>query len=522
MALVNPNIAMSFRQPEFRPRNALAEYAQVQQIMGGQRQAEMADMQMEALRRKERAISQIQAAAVKHGGPADRREIAQAYIKSGVPEFMQIGLTMDKDLDELEAFDRIMGGGAAAPVPRAAAPGAAPSAVAAAPASEGELVAEPLRPIPSPVTAPAAADAPAPAGETDRAYLQRQFGTPGGAAAGPNALAPAAAPTTNAMLASAQPAAAPAGVAQTDRVAELRARRDQLLALGTPRALQAAKSLDTDIALMSKANTLSDRFVPVGNLVFDRQTEKFISPTEAQRQQQQPQDPIIRQYEYAKQQGFTGSLFDFKRQLTEAGRPPAQPRAEPAPRTKEVTLNDGTLGIMNMDTGAITRATVSGVPAKGKPSAFAEKTAAQRVQLEKDLTTAISELKDAAKPGGLIDQSTGSGAGRLVDVGARFVGKATPGDIAIGKLAPIADLVLKMVPRFEGPQSDKDTKSYKEAAGQLADATLPREIRKQAANTIVRLMENRKGQFVSKDMAAEGAGAASVPAPPPGFTPDKQ
>ena len=237
---------------------------------------------------------------------------------------------------------------------------------------------------------------------------------------------------------------------------------------------------------------------------------------------QPTQDPIIRQYEYAKQQGFTGSLFDFKRQLTEAGRPPAQPRAEPAPRTKEVTLNDGTLGIMNMDTGAITRATVSGVPAKGKSSAFAEKAAAQRVQLEKDLTTAISELKNAVKPGGLIDQSTGSGAGRLVDVGARFVGKAMPGDIAIGKLAPISDLVLKMVPRFEGPQSDKDTQSYKEAAGQLADATLPREIRRQAAITIVRLMENRKGQFRTKEMDAEGAGASSVPAPPPGFTPDNQ
>jgi hypothetical protein len=143
------------------------------------------------------------------------------------------------------------------------------------------------------------------------------------------------------------------------------------------------------------------------------------------------------------------------------------------------------------------------------------------VQLERDLTTAITELKDAAKPGGLIDQSTGSGVGRGIDIGARFVGKAMPGDIAIGKLAPIADLVLKMVPRFEGPQSDKDTKSYKEAAGQLSDAGLPREIRKQAANIIVRLMENRKGQFVTKEMAAEGAApAAAAPALPPGFTRD--
>lgn len=145
------------------------------------------------------------------------------------------------------------------------------------------------------------------------------------------------------------------------------------------------------------------------------------------------------------------------------------------------------------------------VQLRGKPSATFERTQAQRAQLSKDLDTAIFELKDAIKPGGLIDQSTGSGVGRAVDVGARFIGQATKGDIAIGKLKPIADIVLKMVPRFEGPQSDKDTQSYKEAAGQLADPTLPREIRKAAAQTIVRLMENRKGQFVSTDMAAEGA-----------------
>lgn len=147
------------------------------------------------------------------------------------------------------------------------------------------------------------------------------------------------------------------------------------------------------------------------------------------------------------------------------------------------------------------------VTLRGRPSATFERTQAQRQQLARDLDTAIFELKDAVKEGGLIDQSTGSGVGRAVDIGARFIGQATKGDIAIGKLKPIADIVLKMVPRFEGPQSDKDTQSYKEAAGQLADPTLPREIRKAAAQTIIRLMENRKGQFVSQGMAAEGTSA---------------
>jgi hypothetical protein len=158
--------------------------------------------------------------------------------------------------------------------------------------------------------------------------------------------------------------------------------------------------------------------------------------------------------------------------------------------------------------------------AVGKPSATFEKTAELRKQQGKDLSLAITELTNATKDGGLIDKSTGSGAGRLVDVAAGFAGQATPGAIAIAKLKPIADIALKMVPRFEGPQSDKDTASYKEAAGQLADASLPTEIRKAAGKEVLRLMKARKDQFVSDVMATEGIGAGT-PALPPGFTPDR-
>jgi hypothetical protein len=176
---------------------------------------------------------------------------------------------------------------------------------------------------------------------------------------------------------------------------------------------------------------------------------------------------------------------------------------------------------MNMDTGQVTPASLGGAPVKGKPSAFAEKTTAQRKQLSIDLDRAITELTAATKDKGLIDQSTGSGLGRGVDIGAGFFGQAMPGAIAAGKLAPIADMVLKMVPRFEGPQSDKDTRSYKEAAGQLADSSLPNAIRKQAGLEIVRLMKARKNEFVTADMAAEGtapatAAPAGFPAPPQG------
>jgi hypothetical protein len=489
MALVNPNIAMSFRQPEFRPRNALAEYAQIQQIMGGQRQAEMADMQLEDLRRNRATLNNIRQAIVAKGGPPDLGAAADEMIRSGNPDYMNQGIAIRDALQKqqrLDLYERQFGGAAgASATPTSAAGAITASAPAAAP--EGELVAAPITP---------------PMG------TMREIAPDGAAGAempltrGANALAPAAAPaSTNAMTA-AQPAAPAQDVNALMRRYNLASRA------GSPDAPVILKQIEA--ALRGDQNR---PFVVGNRLVSPTGQELYVGP------QGTASLPVsIAEFERAK---TDPAFMQFLQDRAAAIRPPAAPRQEPAPRTQRVELSDGSLGIMNMDTGAVTRATVGGAPAKARPSAFAEKTQAQRVQLERDLTTAITELKDAAKPGGLIDQSTGSGVGRGIDIGARLVGKAMPGDIAIGKLAPIADLVLKMVPRFEGPQSDKDTKSYKEAAGQLSDAGLPREIRKQAANIIVRLMENRKGQFVTKEMAAEGAApTAAAPALPPGFTRD--
>jgi hypothetical protein len=47
MALVNPNIAMSFRQPEFQAPNALAQYAQIQQIQNARQAQELNALKMQ-------------------------------------------------------------------------------------------------------------------------------------------------------------------------------------------------------------------------------------------------------------------------------------------------------------------------------------------------------------------------------------------------------------------------------------------------------------------------------------------
>lgn len=162
-----------------------------------------------------------------------------------------------------------------------------------------------------------------------------------------------------------------------------------------------------------------------------------------------------------------------------------------------VTDNEGNVTMINRK-GEVIGSKLIGA---GKPSATFEKSTQQQKQIGNDRKLAISELEEITKDGGLIDQSTSSYAGKGVDILARTIGTATPGDIAAGQLAPISDLVLKMVPRFEGPQSDKDTASYNRAAGQLSDTTLPAKIRKAAGKEILRLMKSRENQFGTPESA---------------------
>ena len=143
---------------------------------------------------------------------------------------------------------------------------------------------------------------------------------------------------------------------------------------------------------------------------------------------------------------------------------------------------------------------------------FTIKQAAGREETVRSLDAAIRNLELVVKPGGLLEKSTGSGAGRLYDTAKGFFGGSTEGAIAAAELAPIADLVLKMVPRFEGPQGVKDVESYERAAGRLADASLPNDIRAGAAKIILKLMKERKDQFAMKGQEG-GSGGASGGAP---------
>lgn len=150
--------------------------------------------------------------------------------------------------------------------------------------------------------------------------------------------------------------------------------------------------------------------------------------------------------------------------------------------------------------------------AKSKETAEETKKRLADEKRVKDLNLVVSELEGILTPGGLIDQSTNSYLGAAADAAAAVVGWGTDSAAATAKIAPIADLVLKMVPRFEGPQSNYDVQSYKDAAGNLADPTVPNSIKRAAAEEIKRLFKKYQGQF---EYAPDGAPASDRGEAPP-------
>ena len=86
---------------------------------------------------------------------------------------------------------------------------------------------------------------------------------------------------------------------------------------------------------------------------------------------------------------------------------------------------------------------------------------------------------------------TESGLGAAFDAAGAFVGYSPKGAATQDSLKVMAANLTGLVPRFEGPQSDKDTALYKEAAAQIG-SNIPVERRKAALETMKRVMERNK------------------------------
>ena len=130
------------------------------------------------------------------------------------------------------------------------------------------------------------------------------------------------------------------------------------------------------------------------------------------------------------------------------------------------------------------------------PSAFKDrqeawsKTYGKSYQTQQDNSKKAKDIfPDVAKMKDLIDKGTSAGFGAIVDKVGNFVGYSTPGAEAIAAIAPLSNRILMAVERFEGPQSDRDVTSYKEAAGRLSDPTIPAAQKQAAFNTILEILK---------------------------------
>jgi hypothetical protein len=112
------------------------------------------------------------------------------------------------------------------------------------------------------------------------------------------------------------------------------------------------------------------------------------------------------------------------------------------------------------------------------------KVQATREQKVRDAGESIALLNEARI---ILPQSTsGRIATRARDIAGAF-GQSTTGAQADARLNLIAARLVQKVPRFEGPQSNIDVQSYREAAGDLANPNTPRQTRMAALEELFRL-----------------------------------
>lgn len=89
--------------------------------------------------------------------------------------------------------------------------------------------------------------------------------------------------------------------------------------------------------------------------------------------------------------------------------------------------------------------------------------------------------------------ATASGAGAMADRMMNFMGASTKGADAAAALDTLGGWMTSNVPRFEGPQSDKDTETYKMMAGMVADRTKPVSTRMAALDALEQLIAQYGG-----------------------------
>lgn len=246
--------------------------------------------------------------------------------------------------------------------------------------------------------------------------------------------------------------------------------------------------------------------------------QAMLLKTKLQKAKEGPKQPSdVQSYEYAKTTGYKGTFEDWKRVAAAQAQPtsdvqnweyfqklnPEQQKQwmslQRQPTAPQLAIINGVptlvdrihgtqtpLTSLQSEIGATTAKAGAEAEAKALGSAKGE---AQGGLAKKGINAMnVLETIDLADP--LIDVATGSAPGAAADKVAAFFGKSTSGDQAIAQLKIVQANLMTNMPRMEGPQSDRDVQLYREAAGEIGDANVPRE-RKKAAVSMIRALQQK-------------------------------
>jgi hypothetical protein len=244
---IDPSIALQYKPMELP--DPLERATKQQNLLTSQAQLKESEYKLQKLQSDEARLNQFYQSVAANGGPKNGLEIEDAMFKSGIPaavdKALQLRSTRLQIESERQRISNIMGN----------------QMPTGAPAANESLA------LPTASTAPTTKF---PTGMSLQDYTAG-LATPSPYYQGANQLAanvapttaaaPAPAPVANALTPTVAPTPAPvvnalaAPVAGAPNISELRRRRDLLLQDGSPQALELAKSIDKDIALLSKITT---------------------------------------------------------------------------------------------------------------------------------------------------------------------------------------------------------------------------------------------------------------------------
>jgi hypothetical protein len=119
----------------------------------------------------------------------------------------------------------------------------------------------------------------------------------------------------------------------------------------------------------------------------------------------------------------------------------------------------------------------------------------------------------------LLKDATSSRSGAVADSLMAQVGVATKSGDAAASLETLSGWMTSNVPRFEGPQSDKDVATYQAMAGMVGDRTKPTSVRLAALDTVEKLMKQyqvgpRKLPSTNPGTSAPAQPSSSTVTPP--------